>query len=226
MTTKWKGAKDWFQLTFNGGLVEEGEDKIADFCIKARLLGPGAKVQAIKHPVHGYQPFGFWYVPGEEECRWQQEYVAREKAGLPPVKIGDDPPADVIPESHLDTDKEVLDALQAAVVELQRLHNIHGSLYAGKVGEPDRAIIAEGDAVLRKHGRVGVYGLPGDDLPEAQYSSLDAADDITGFVIAVGDPFSGIRLFGPFSDHGAAQDAAQNYTLDPWWVVAVHRDED
>jgi hypothetical protein len=52
---------DWYLLQFKGELIDEGEAKNAEFCIRARKLGAGAVVVAVKHPVTGRAPFGFHY---------------------------------------------------------------------------------------------------------------------------------------------------------------------
>lgn len=83
MTTKWKSAKDWYQLLFKDAVIEEGEDKAAEFCIKAQQLGHGALVQSITHPHHGYEPFGFWYSPSDGDIAWRAEYDRRK----PPVDL-------------------------------------------------------------------------------------------------------------------------------------------
>lgn len=79
MVTKWKGAKDWYQLLLHGLVIEQGEDRCAEFCIKAQRLGKGASVEAVKHPEHGYLPFGFWYNPSEGDIAWRLEYDRRNR---------------------------------------------------------------------------------------------------------------------------------------------------
>jgi hypothetical protein len=52
------GTPGWYELSFNGRFLCEGED-MATFCIAARNLGAGAVVKEVRHPEHGHEPFGF-----------------------------------------------------------------------------------------------------------------------------------------------------------------------
>jgi hypothetical protein len=47
-----------------------------------------------------------------------------------------------------------------------------------------------------------------------------------GFLIATGNPFDGIKLYGdstgaPFPDHDSAVEVAYNF--DQWWIVEIQR---
>ena len=45
---------------------------------------------------------------------------------------------------------ELLAALEDAVNEIRRLYAVHGSHYAGKIGEPDIAVVDKARAVLAR----------------------------------------------------------------------------
>lgn len=62
-----------------GRLVDQGEERTAEFCIRAREMGPHAQVEEIQHPDKPGTPFGFHYIVTEPELR---EMAARW-AGVP-----------------------------------------------------------------------------------------------------------------------------------------------
>lgn len=44
-----------------GEVIDQGEEKVAEFCIRARELGWGASVEEIQHPTKPGTPFGFCF---------------------------------------------------------------------------------------------------------------------------------------------------------------------
>jgi hypothetical protein len=53
----------------DGSVVDQGEDRLAEFCCRAREIGPGANVHEEQHPTKPGTPFGFHYSVTETELR-------------------------------------------------------------------------------------------------------------------------------------------------------------
>jgi len=45
------------------------------------------------------------------------------------------------------------------------------------------------------------------------------------FVLATGNAFDGIHLFGPFDSHEEAEEAAED-VHDDWWIVMVEKGDE